>query len=67
MSASDEMSVEVVQVVEEDPRRAILEFLDSMDPDTLEREALKKLSWGETRTVTAVVIDVMREIARGVS
>lgn len=66
MSASDnEMSIEVVEVVEADRQAIILEFLDALDPDVLERAALTALSWGGDHTVTAGVIEQMRKVARG--
>lgn len=50
-----------------DPGAVIVEFLDGLDPATLEQEALERLGWGDTGpgAQTAKVIEILREIITG--
>lgn len=47
-----------------DDQQAILGFLDAIDPQTVEQEALNRQGWSD-RCLTATVIDVLREAITG--
>lgn len=49
------------------PADIIDTFLDAMDPQILEARALDRMGWGDEGTLTAKILEVLREAARGLS
>jgi hypothetical protein len=47
-----------------DPGAVIVEFLDQVDPQALEAEALNRMGWGDG-CQTAKVIELLRALATG--
>lgn len=47
-----------------DDHQAILEFLDSIDPQTVEQEALNRQGWGDV-LLTEKILEVLREAITG--
>ena len=64
MTIEGEGVVQVTGAPAPDGHAAILEFLDSIDPQAVEQEALNRMGWGDN-CQTAVAIQIMREFIAG--
>lgn len=68
MSATDgDSRIDVVHVIEADTAEVVCTFLESLDPGVIEASVLNDIQWGDSRPLTALVIEKIMNIARGVS
>ncbi len=65
MTITGEGIVDVQGAPAADPSAAIVEFLDALDPQAIEQEALNRMGWGDGDNTTKAIIDVMRMLATG--
>lgn len=65
-ASGGDVAIQVVQYVPEDfdPGQIIVDFLEQLDPGTVETTALEAMSWGGG-TLTQEIIEVIKKAARG--